>query len=69
MAKLKKFEIQWTATVTGTKVIEAFDEQDAEDQFDPHVELDDMDEAPMHAEIDFINELTPKVLAARKRKK
>lgn len=60
MPKLKKFELHWSATVSGIQIVEAFDEEDAEEQFNSRPELSDMDDEPMHADLDYIHEVKPK---------
>lgn len=58
--KLKKFELHWSATVKGTQIVEAFDEDDAVEQFDSMPNIDDMDDEPINAEFDFVHEVKPK---------
>lgn len=63
MPKLKKFELHWTATISGVKIVEAFDEKDAEEQFDPILDMGDIetgnDGGQIHADLDFIHEVKP----------
>lgn len=58
--KLKKFTLHWSATVKGTQIVEAFDEDDAAQQFDPMQNIEDMDDEPIFAELDFVCEVKSK---------
>lgn len=52
--KLKTYKIYWTAEVRGCQTVEAFDEQDAEDQFDSYPNISDADDNRMNAELEEI---------------
>lgn len=51
MEKLKTYKLHWTAEVSGVQIVEAFDDQDAMDQFSSSVHIDDLDDSPMYAEL------------------
>lgn len=53
MSKLKTFHLHWTAEVHGIQTVEAFDLADAEEQFNSMQYIDDMDDAPINAELDY----------------
>lgn len=57
--KLKKFEIDWTAEISGREVIEAFDEDDAQEQFDTLIMADRMPNEPVHASVLWVTEVKP----------
>lgn len=57
--KLKKFELHWEATIRGVQIVEAFDEQDAEEQFDCIIHEDGMPDEPIQADLDYVNEVKP----------
>jgi hypothetical protein len=44
MSKLKTYEIYWTAEVRGKQTVQAFDEEDAMDQFDSNPNMSDVDQ-------------------------
>lgn len=53
--KTARFAIHWSATVYGTQYVEAFDEEDAREQFDSHPSITDAhDDAQLNAEVDEI---------------
>jgi hypothetical protein len=60
MPKLKKYELHWEATVRGVQIVEAFDEQDAEEQFDSIIHEDGMPNEPVYADLDEVCEHKPK---------
>lgn len=64
MSKLKKFELHWEATVSGIQIVEAFDELDAEEQFDSLIHEDGMPDQPVFANLEYVIPYKPK----RKRK-
>lgn len=60
MAKLKKFELHWEATVSGVQVVEAFDEEDAREQFDCIIHEDGMPNEPIQALLEDVVEVKTK---------
>lgn len=47
--KLKKYALHWEATVSGVQYVDAFDEQDAQDQFDTTKYDSDLEDVPIYA--------------------
>lgn len=60
--KLKKYELHWEATVKGVQVVEAFDEDDAEEQFDRWKHVEDIAEEPFCADLEFVSQVNRKRL-------
>lgn len=54
---LKKYQIHWSATIYGIQTVEAFDEFDAQEQFDSHPNIEDADDSQIDATIDNILEI------------
>lgn len=54
--KMKKYVLDYEATIRGSKIVEAFDEEDAEEQFCSHMSIDEFDEEPIHAELLWVTE-------------
>lgn len=57
MSKLKTFKLYWSAQIEGVQVVEAFDEDDAREQFDSLRHIDDMDDSPIYGELDDVVEV------------
>lgn len=62
--KLKKFALYWEAEIHGVQYVEAFDEEDAREQFDSIKHESDLPEEPIYADLVGIDEVKP-----RKKKK
>jgi len=53
--KLKTYKIYWTAEVCGVQTVEAFDEEDAYDQFNSSPDISDAaDDIRLNAEINEV---------------
>lgn len=52
--KVKKYALYWQATVYGVQYVEAFDEKDAEEQFDSIKHEDAIPNEPIYAELDEV---------------
>lgn len=52
--KMKKYALHWSAEIRGIQYVDAFDEQDAEEQFDSIKHENDIPDNPIHAELEFV---------------
>lgn len=55
--KLKRFALTWSATVSGTQYVDAFDEGDAADQFDRVKHEGDLPDEPIYADLEEVIEV------------
>ena len=58
MSKLRKYRLHWEATIHGYQVVEAFSEEDAQDQFNSRVHLDE--DKAVYAELENVEEVVTK---------
>lgn len=63
---LKKYRIHWTADIRGYQDVEAFDEDDAAEQFDSIIHEDGMPNEPVYAELEEIELIKPEKKAKKK---
>lgn len=60
LLKQKKYRVYFSATITGYRDVEAFDEEDAEEQVRGVASIDDFDDNQIFAEVDEIVEIKDK---------
>jgi hypothetical protein len=58
--KLKRYRLDFEATITGSTTVEAFDAEDAREQFDSHPGIDEFDDTQINAELIWVTEEKPK---------
>lgn len=58
--KLKTYALEWEATIRGTQLVEAFDEEDAREQFDQTKYDSDIPDEPIHASLEEVRLLVEK---------
>lgn len=60
LLKQKKYRVYFSATITGYRDVEAFDEEDAEEKVRGVTSIDDFDDNQIFAEVDEIVEIKDK---------
>lgn len=56
MNKLRTFRLHWTAEIRGVQTVQAFDENDAEEQFDSIIHEDAIPDEPIYVTLEEVED-------------